>query len=251
MRPCCTVTPVVGTSENRIVLLGSVKIASATSLPTLLASTSNAATTLDIADVVAAELDVHQAGDRIVRVGVLVVLQALDQGRGAVAQPHDRDANLTHAVRSFLRSVADARRCCPTGAVISNLLAFVVDQLVEPCDVGLGGRARVLHERALVAVGGAGVAQVRLDLGQSLLQSLTPALEQPDASLGRQVPEEGQPHAEPRVLGLVLLGRLLQQLEEQPLTLRGDGVDGLATGACSGAGFASDRASRSRRRSDG
>ena len=45
MRPFCTVMPVAGTSENRIVLFGSVKIASATSLPTLFASTSNAATT--------------------------------------------------------------------------------------------------------------------------------------------------------------------------------------------------------------
>src|SRR6185295_3468831 len=73
----------------------------------------------DVADVVAAKLDVHQAGDRLVGVGILVVLQTLHEGRGAVAKPHDRDANLTHRVRSFLRSVALARRRSPTGAVIS------------------------------------------------------------------------------------------------------------------------------------
>src|SRR3954463_9745320 len=75
----------------------------------------------DVADVVATELDMHQAGDRLVGVGILVVLQTLDQGRGAIAKPHDRDANLSHRVRSFLRSVALARRRSPTGAVISYL----------------------------------------------------------------------------------------------------------------------------------
>jgi hypothetical protein len=74
---------------------------------------------LDVTDVVAAELDMHQPGHLGVRVGVLVVLEPLHEGRGAVAQTHDRDANLTHAVRSFLRIRALARRRSPTGAVIS------------------------------------------------------------------------------------------------------------------------------------
>ena len=44
--PRCTITPVGGTSAaKRIVLFGSEKIASETSLPTFFASTSNAATT--------------------------------------------------------------------------------------------------------------------------------------------------------------------------------------------------------------
>ncbi len=34
---------------------------------------------LDVADVVAAEVDVHEAGDRLGRIGVLVVLDALDE----------------------------------------------------------------------------------------------------------------------------------------------------------------------------
>ena len=49
---------------------------------------------LDVADVVAAEVDVHQAGDFLGRVGVLVVLDALDEGVGAVADADDRDADL-------------------------------------------------------------------------------------------------------------------------------------------------------------
>jgi len=47
--------------------------------------------------VVAAKIDVHQAGDLIVRVGVLVVLDALDEGVGAVADSDDRYADLVVA----------------------------------------------------------------------------------------------------------------------------------------------------------
>ena len=49
---------------------------------------------LDVADVVAAELDVHQARDFVRGVGVLVVLDALDEGVGAVADADYRDADL-------------------------------------------------------------------------------------------------------------------------------------------------------------
>ena len=49
---------------------------------------------LDVADVVAAEVDVHEAGNVLVRVGVLVVLDALDEAVGAVADTDDRDADL-------------------------------------------------------------------------------------------------------------------------------------------------------------
>src|SRR6185312_894357 len=47
----------------------------------------------DVADVVATQIDVHQAGDFLARVGVLVVVDALDEGVGAVADPDDRDAD--------------------------------------------------------------------------------------------------------------------------------------------------------------
>ena len=49
---------------------------------------------LDVADVVAAEVDVHQARNFLGGVGVLVVLDALDEGVGAVADADDRDADL-------------------------------------------------------------------------------------------------------------------------------------------------------------
>ena len=77
---------------------------------------------LDVTDVVAAELHVHQAGDALRGIRILVVLEPLHEGRGAVAESDDGDANRAHAVRSFLRSVADARRLCPTGAVMPYLV---------------------------------------------------------------------------------------------------------------------------------
>ena len=49
---------------------------------------------LDVADVVAAEVDVHQARDGSRRVGVAVVVDALDERVRAVADADDRDAHL-------------------------------------------------------------------------------------------------------------------------------------------------------------
>jgi hypothetical protein len=51
---------------------------------------------LDVADVVAAEHHVHEAGHLVRWVGVLVVLEPLDEGVGAVADPGDRQADLAH-----------------------------------------------------------------------------------------------------------------------------------------------------------
>ena len=53
---------------------------------------------LDVADVVVAELDVHEPGHRARRVGVAVVVHALDEGRGAVADADDGDADGSHAL---------------------------------------------------------------------------------------------------------------------------------------------------------
>ena len=49
---------------------------------------------LDVGDVVAAEIDVHEARDEAVAVGVLVVLDALEEGVGAVADADDGDPHL-------------------------------------------------------------------------------------------------------------------------------------------------------------
>ena len=64
---------------------------------------------LHVTDVVAAEVDVHQAGHPRVRVGVLVELDALDEGRGAVAHADDGDSNRTHQRCS--PSIAELSRC--------------------------------------------------------------------------------------------------------------------------------------------
>ena len=49
---------------------------------------------LDVANVVAAQVDMHQPGDLLGRVGVPVVGDALDEGVGAVADAYDREADL-------------------------------------------------------------------------------------------------------------------------------------------------------------
>ncbi len=69
-----------------------------------------------------------------------------------------------------------------------------------------------------------------LDLGEPLGERLTAPFEEPYPGLGRQVPEEGNPNAEPRILRLALLRWLLEQLEEVLFPLLGDRVDGLAPG---------------------
>ena len=48
---------------------------------------------LDVADVVAAEDDVHEAGHGLVGVGVLVVLEALHQRAGAVPDAGDGETD--------------------------------------------------------------------------------------------------------------------------------------------------------------
>ena len=73
---------------------------------------------LHVADVVLTELDVHEAGDRLGLVGILVVVDALNQGRGAVTHAHNgyahRGAVLTHGrvlllSGMFLLSIARLR----------------------------------------------------------------------------------------------------------------------------------------------
>ena len=55
---------------------------------------------LDVRDVVAAEVDVHEAGDAVLRLRVLVVLDALEERVGAVADADDRDAHLVLRARA-------------------------------------------------------------------------------------------------------------------------------------------------------
>ena len=53
---------------------------------------------LDVLDVVVTEHDVHQTGHAGTRVGVLVVLDSLDQRAGAVADADDGDADGSHGI---------------------------------------------------------------------------------------------------------------------------------------------------------
>jgi hypothetical protein len=53
---------------------------------------------LDVAHVVATQIDVHQPGDGRRRVGVAVVVHALDERRGAVADADERDSHLLRLV---------------------------------------------------------------------------------------------------------------------------------------------------------
>ncbi|MFN8163913.1 MAG: hypothetical protein U0R26_08800 [Solirubrobacterales bacterium] len=74
----------------------------------------------DVADVVAAEFDMHQARNFVGRIGVLVVVDALDEGVGAVAYADDRDADLLvragDAVRAAVCSVALTHGEVPPGS---------------------------------------------------------------------------------------------------------------------------------------
>ncbi len=59
---------------------------------------------LHVAHVVAAEVDVHEPGHEGLRVGVLVVLDPLEQGVGAVPHADDRDADLVLGARLAVRA---------------------------------------------------------------------------------------------------------------------------------------------------
>ena len=91
--------PVFGTSANLIVLFGLAQIASARSFPTFVGRDVERGRELHVADVVAAEVDVHEPGDELVRRGVLVVLDSLEERVGAVADADDRDADLAVPAR--------------------------------------------------------------------------------------------------------------------------------------------------------
>src|SRR6185503_11656306 len=80
---------------------------------------------LDVADVVAAEVDVHQARDGVGRLRVLVVVAALDEAARAVADADDRDADLLAGPaavggRSAVRAVGAHGWWSPPGLSISS-----------------------------------------------------------------------------------------------------------------------------------
>src|SRR3712207_8078484 len=57
---------------------------------------------LDVADVVAAEVDVHEPGDGLVGIGVLVVVHALDERGRAVADARSEEHTSELQSRQYL-----------------------------------------------------------------------------------------------------------------------------------------------------
>src|SRR5437870_7040439 len=95
--PRCTGTPSGLTSAKRTVLFGSWQIACQVA-PDLALVDVERGRELDVADVVGPEARVHQAGDELAVRGVLVVLDALDEGRRAIADADDGDSNGPHGL---------------------------------------------------------------------------------------------------------------------------------------------------------
>ena len=62
---------------------------------------------LDVADVIPTQIDVHQPRDGLFWIGILVVLNALDERRCAVADADDGDADL--AVRATTNAILGCR----------------------------------------------------------------------------------------------------------------------------------------------
>ena len=91
--PRDTVTPVGATSAKRWVLLGVRKDRLGHVAADLAPRDVKCAGYLDVADMIAAELDVHQAGDGLVALGVAIVADTLDERGGAVADTDDADPN--------------------------------------------------------------------------------------------------------------------------------------------------------------
>jgi hypothetical protein len=79
---------------DRVVLAGDDRLGEVTT--DLLAVDVERGDELDVTDVVATEVDVHQTWDPRVTVGVAVELDALDEGRGAVAHANNGDSDRTH-----------------------------------------------------------------------------------------------------------------------------------------------------------
>ena len=93
------------------------------------------------------------------------------------------------------------------------------DQLVDPCEIVLGGLGPVLEERPGVAIGAAG--GIAAGLGQPLRELGAPALEEGEPVGGAEVAAERELQRErPLVVG----GLVGEQLDEQLLAGGGDAV---------------------------
>ena len=73
---------------------------------------------IDIADVIATEFQMHQAGDRFAALGLAVELDPLDQRRGAIPRPDDRDPDFCH--RNLLDISHLAYHCQTAGRYLGS-----------------------------------------------------------------------------------------------------------------------------------
>ncbi len=182
---------------------------------------------LDVADVVVTERDVHQTGHGAGGVGVLVVLDTLDQGGRAVADSHDCYSNRTHRDsfpgHNFWSAAGVAGGLLVVGAVgawgicllVWHTIALGVDQLREPLDLAFDRLDTVALELGRVAVDLLlRHRQLGLDPVETLLEAGATALEhaQPDLHVGGR--EEGETDVE-----VVVLPRGRTHLRHQPLEL--------------------------------
>ena len=150
---------------------------------------------LDVADVVAAEVDVHEARDEGLGIGVLVVLDALEKRVGAVADADDRDpdfllganAAVGLAVRAghgFLSSVGlegDLELVCQhlqdhVVDVSARAGGFGVDRVLEPLRHAQKRLSAPAGERAAPPRGGVREAEaLGQDPGGEIVQVATAA----------------------------------------------------------------------------
>ena len=143
-----TVTPVFGTSANLIVSFGWAQIASERSLPTLPSTTSNAAVNSMSRTWYPPRFTCMRPGHELVVRRVLVVLDALEQRVGAVADADDRDAHLVLRARAAVAgAVGGGHGVLSVGDVrdLERVREGAKDELVDG-GAALGGR--VLEDAA-------------------------------------------------------------------------------------------------------
>src|SRR5262249_11385696 len=85
---------------------------------------------LNVADVIAPEVDVHQPGHALARVGVAVELDALHEAAGAVTDAGDRDADFVFggahdAVAPSGRLASSSARSCAISSSIHSRSCWV------------------------------------------------------------------------------------------------------------------------------
>jgi hypothetical protein len=135
-----TLIPVFGTSANLYVSLRPDRVGEI--LADLVLRDIEGGGELDVADVVAAQVDVHEAGDELLGVRVLVVLDSLEEGVCAVAHADDGHAHLAVGVRAtVLGAVARGHLFLSVGA--EPLREGLDDELVDG-PLALAGAPREL-----------------------------------------------------------------------------------------------------------